>query len=171
MARQVENEDQAIDQLWRQLVHIRACMLEAKGSGQHPQPMTHFVDRRRNVIWFITSADTDLAVAVGSGATGQLTFASENQDYHASIRGHLSFSNDSEKLDELFTVAASAWFEQGLDDPKVRLLKFQPSDAAVWASEANMVLVGLRLLRASLSSNNDEPDVGVHHILNLREPA
>lgn len=171
MARQVESEDHAVDQLWLQLSRIRACMLEVKDSGQHPQPMTRFADRKSNTIWFITSSDTDLAVAVGSGATGQLTFASEKQDYHASVRGHLSFSNDSTKLDELFTVAASAWFEQGRDDPKVRLLKFQPSDAAVWASEDNMVLVGLRLLRASLSSSEDEPDVGVHHVLNLREPA
>ena len=83
MARQTETTQDAIGQLWTQLANSRVVMLSASESGQHPQPMTHFADRDSKAIWFITSAETDIAEAVGSGVQGQLTLATSRQDCHA----------------------------------------------------------------------------------------
>lgn len=171
MARQVETQEEAVAQLWTQLDRARTSMLWVPESGQHPQPMTHFARPDENAIWFITSADTDLAAAVASGAEGSMTLVSNSQDYHASLKGKMSLVRDEEKLDEFWSVAAAAWFEGGRDDPKVRLLKFEPDEAAIWASEGNLALVGLRLLRAGLSENEDSPAVGVHHVITLRDAA
>lgn len=165
MARQTETEKDAMGQLWTQLARSRVVMLSAPASGQHPQPMTHFADRDSGVIWFITSAETDLAKAIGSGANGEMILASPKQDYQASIRGAMTFVDDNAKLDALWSPFADAWFEDGRDDPAVRLLQFTPKEAAVWASEGNAILVGLRLMRAKLVEDSDPPDVGVHHIL------
>lgn len=87
MEEQSKTTQDAIGQLWKQLAEVRTVMLSAPQSGQHPQPMTQFADPESNAIWFITSADTDLAQAVGSGAAGQLTMVAPRQDYHASVRG------------------------------------------------------------------------------------
>ncbi len=171
MARQTETAQDATGQLWKQLDRSRIVMLWAPDSGQHPQPMTHFADKDANAIWFITSADTDLAEAVGSGVQGQMTLATTKQDYHASIRGQMEFVRDDAKLDALWSPFAAAWFENGRDDPNIRLLRFTPQQAAVWASEANAILVGLRLMRANLIEDTPPPDVGVHHILNFEKTA
>ena len=167
MAKQTDSQDAAKKQLWDQLDATRVCMLWVPEAGQHPQPMTHFADADAGVIWFITSSDTDLAVAVGSGAEGRLTFVSKAHDYHASLAGRLAISRDSEKLDELWSIPVAAWFDEGRYDPTIRLLKFTPDDASVWASESNSILVGLKLLRASLTEGESTPDVGVHHIVNM----
>lgn len=171
MAKLTEKSDEAIGQLWKQLANSRIVMLSVPESGQHPQPMTHFADRENRAIWFITSADTDLAEAVGSGAQGQLTLATSKQDYQASVRGELTFVQDEAKLDELWSPFAAAWFEDGRDDASVRLLRFTPQEAAVWASEANAILVGLRLMRANLDQDHAPPKVGVHHVFNFDEAA
>lgn len=171
MARQTETTEDAIGQLWAQLANARVVMLSVPESGQHPQPMTHFADRESKAIWFITSSETDLAEAVGAGARGQLTLATPKQDYQASVRGDLSFVQDAAKLDELWNPFAAAWFEEGRDDPNVRLLRFTPDEAAVWASEANAILVGLRLMRANLAAGETPPEVGVHHVFHFNEHA
>ena len=167
MAKQTENRTEAIDQLWSQLDKTRVSMLWVPGTDQHPQPMTHFANPDANAIWFITSSDTDLAVAVGSGASGRLVLVGKSQDYHASLFGELTFSRDDAKLDSLWSTPAAAWFEKGREDPTVRLLKFTPDEASIWASQSNSVLVGLKLLRAGMQEDQSEPDVGVHHILNM----
>ena len=167
MAKQTETIQDAIGQLWKQLAETRVVMLSVPESGQHPQPMSHFADQDGKAIWFITSADTDLAEAVGSGAQGQLTLATPQQDYHASVRGQMTFVQDEAKLDELWSPFAAAWFKDGREDESIRLLKFMPQEAAVWASEANAVLVGLRLIRARLSDDKSPPDVGVHHVVHF----
>ncbi|MFW8594094.1 pyridoxamine 5'-phosphate oxidase family protein [Cribrihabitans neustonicus] len=167
MARQTETLEDAKQQLWTQLSRGRTSMLAVAGSGQHPQPMTHFADEDGGAIWFITSSDTDLARAIGTGGRGQLCFMSKNEDYFASIEGALEVSQNNAKLDEYWSVAAAAWFEQGREDPKVTLLKFTPAEAAVWANESSAVLVGLKLLRAGLKEGESNPDVGVHHVLQM----
>ncbi|MEY1556374.1 pyridoxamine 5'-phosphate oxidase family protein [Yoonia sp. R2331] len=171
MARQTETKDDAIDQLWRQLEQSRIVMLSVPDSGQHPQPMSHFAHRKDGAIWFITSADTDLAMAVGAGADGMLTLATSSEDYQASLKGRLSFETDPDKLDEIWTPLAGAWFENGRQDPKIRLLKFVPSEAAVWASETNAILLGLKLLRANMTEGGAAPDVGVHHVFRFQDAA
>lgn len=169
MAKQTQTTQDAIAQLFKQLGDTRVVMLSVPESGQHPQPMTQFVDADAQLIWFITSADTDLAEVVGAGAAGQLTLATPKQDYQASVRGHMEFVQDSAKLDELWTPFAAAWFVQGREDPSIRLLKFTPQDAAVWASESNAVLIGLRLMRANLAEDAPPPDVGVHHVFQFHQ--
>lgn len=146
-------------------------MLWAKDSGQHPQPMTHFVDEAGAAVWYITSAETDLAQAVALGTEGGLTVVSENQDYHASLKGRMEFVQDSDKLDELWSIPAAAWFKEGREDPTIRLLRFIPSEASIWASEDNVLLVGLKLIRAGVSRGADQPDIGVHHVLHFAAAA
>lgn len=167
MAEKTHSDDDAKEQLWRQLKDGRICMLWLPHTDQHPQPMTLYPDPEAHAIWFITSSDTDLAASVGSGSEARLTFTSKAQDYQASLTGSLDISNDRDQLDSLWSVAAAAWFEEGRDDPTIRLLKFTPKTAAVWASDSNAILVGLKLLRSGMSDEQGPPDVGVHHILNL----
>ncbi|MFD0982247.1 pyridoxamine 5'-phosphate oxidase family protein [Tropicimonas aquimaris] len=171
MARKVETDEGAREQLWAQLDKGRVSMLWLKDSAQHPQPMTHFTDEGDGVLWYITSSDTDLAQGIDAGRDAALTYVSSNQDYHASVTGRLEIVQDAAKLDELWSTPVAAWFEGGRDDPKVCLLRFTPDEAAIWASEANMVLVGLKLLRAGLSEGGGYPDIGVHRVIKLADAA
>lgn len=171
MARKVETDSEAKAEFWNQLERGQASMLWVEGSGQHPQPMSHFPDRSALSIWFITSSDTDLAAAIGRGAQARMTFVSPKQDFHASLQGELEIVQDDEKLDELWSLPVAAWFERGREDPTIRLLRFTPKEAAIWANEANRFLVGLKLLGEGLREGAAEPDIGVHRIVSFDRAA
>lgn len=170
MADRFQDPDRAEAQLWTQLGRTRAGMLWIEGAGQHPQPMTHFTDDDEGRLWFITASDTDLVGALGHGATARFTVVSDKRDYHASLVGALQVSEDDDKLAELWSLPVAAWFEKGLEDPKVTLLRFVPREAAVWSSEAS-VLVGIKMIRAAMSEGISHPDVGEHHVLELNTAA
>ena len=112
-----------------------------------------------------------LAMALGSGAQAGFTYQSKKGDYHASLKGLLEPLKDEAKLDELWSIPVGAWFEQGREDPKVTLLRFTPREAAIWASEGNPVLVGLRMINAAMRDDVSEPDVGVHHVIEFDKVA
>lgn len=157
------------EQLFDHLGGLRAGMLGVEGAGQHMQPMSHFLDREGRALWFITSAETDLVRAVGQGATAKFTVTSEDQDYFACLMGTLTQSQDSAKLDELWSPAAAAWFEQGRDDPRVTLLHMPLREAAIWASTGSALKFGLQIAKAQVTG--ETPDVGEHVVLNFRDAA
>lgn len=171
MARRPETDQDAADQLWKRLQDTRAGMLSIDDSTQHPQPMSHFADSDSGVIWFITSSDTDLVGAVGHGGEATYVYQSQKGDYHASIKGPLVVYESEETLDSLWSTPIAAWFEKGREDPKVTLLQLTPREAAIWASDSNPILVGLKMINAALSDDISEPDVGVHHVINFRDVA
>lgn len=150
------------------LEDTRAGFLEVVGSGQHPQPMAQTLDPETGELWFITSRTTDLVGAVGQGATGRFIVVNDRQDIHASLVGVLEQVEQSvrpDKLDELWSVVAAAWFEEGRDDSDVTMLRFVPREAALWASTRNPVVFGLEVMRANVG--RDTADLGYHTVIDL----
>ncbi|WP_284164759.1 pyridoxamine 5'-phosphate oxidase family protein [Frigidibacter sp. SD6-1] len=150
--------------LFDKLEEQRVGMLGLVGSDQHMQPMTHYTDAASAEVWFITSSDTDLVRAVGLGVRAHHCVMTPDGEFYACLSGTLEQSEDSQKLDELWSPVVSAWFEEGRDDPKVTLLRFAPQEAAVWASTDSAMVFGLEVARANLQSDH-KPDLGEHMII------
>lgn len=147
--------------LWRELDKVHAGLLWVEGSGQHPQPMAHHVDRDGRRLWFLTRRDSDLVRAMSPGCRAGFVVVSKAQDFHASLAGPLSISTDRAKLDDVWSAASAAWFEGGKDDASVTLLCLAPDDAAIWASTANSLAYAWEIARANVVDST--PDVGVRN--------
>lgn len=153
-----------------QLEAVRAGMLGTNTNVQSMQPMTHFLDRGDRVLWFITSRETGLAKDVGSGAMGIYTLVSQDHDFHARIIGPITQHDSSDKLLELWSPLVGAWFEGGIDDPEVLLLKMPMAQAETWASSGTALRIGVELAKATLMSST-KPDLGVHHRFDISSAA
>jgi len=153
-------------QLFRRLHAVRAGMLSLENSSLHARPMTHYLDEAGRVLHFITARDTDLVRALGQGATARFTIQAPEEDYYACLTGTLRQSEDTDKLDEVWTRGAAAWFEEGRDDPKIVLLEMPLRDAAIWATTDNAVVFGLEVTRAALGEKS-APDVGAQVLLDF----
>lgn len=146
------------------LADLRAGMLGVEGSGQHMQPMTHFVDEAAGEIWFITSASSDLVRAVGLGGQAHYCIITPDQTTHACLMGPLEQVSSREKLDEIWSPAVAAWFKEGKDDPEICLLRLTLNTAAVWASTSSAVVFAVEMARSAMSESH-LPDVGDHRIV------
>ena len=149
-------------EFWDRLADTRAGML---GAGEaRSVPMSHYVDGDApgNTIWFITAKGTDLAKAAAGGATGEYIVSSTDQSLYARIDGRLSLTEDAAKLDEIWNFIAAAWFEDGKQDPDVQLMRFDLTEAEVWATGGSLKFL---FEIAKAHATDAKPDMGEHGTL------
>jgi len=131
--------------------HLRSDMTVMAGlvaEDGHMRPLTAQLDGDgdRGPIWFFTARDTDLAEALaGQARKGSLTFAAKSHDIFACVHGTFVLDNDRAVIDRLWNRFIAAWYEDGKDDPKLALLRFDPEKAEIWEN-ASSLWAGIKIM-------------------------
>jgi general stress protein 26 len=130
------------DKFWKS---IRSDMTVMVGiAGVNPRPMTAQFDGDRKSIYFFTAKDTELAEKLPRARKATLVYAAKKHDLFATVHGTLRIDNDRAVIDRLWNRFVAAWFEGGKDDPKLRLLRFDPAEAEVWL-DASSIVAGVKM--------------------------
>ncbi|WP_287396065.1 pyridoxamine 5'-phosphate oxidase family protein [Mesorhizobium sp.] len=137
-----DNDEEFKSKFWDSIRSDMTAMIGVP--GVHPRPMTAQFDGDRNVIYFFTAKDTDLAEAVASAKEATLVYSAKGDDLFATVEGKLRIDNDPAVIDRLWNRFVAAWFEGGKDDPKLCLLRFDPADAEIW-KDASSIVAGVKL--------------------------
>lgn len=132
---------------WNALKSDMTLMLGLDGVEEaHPRPMTAQIEGEKGgPIWFFTAKDTELVQHIGRGGDAIATFASKGHDLFATVHGKLSLDNDRAAIDRLWNRFVAAWFEEGKDDPKLALLRFDAARAEIWLDGSSLV-AGIKML-------------------------
>ena len=141
---------------WEEMRNVRAAML-AIGNARHV-PMSPYPDAGESAIWFITAVGTDLVDSVTAGPADAHLIVTGAGDLHARIDGRASLSTHRAKLEELWNPVAASWFD-GIDDPDIRLIRMDPTEAEVWATNGNLGFI-VQLAKSKLTG--EKPDMGEH---------
>jgi general stress protein 26 len=116
--------------------------------GFSSRPMgTADIDEEGN-IWFFTNECSHKASEVSVENTVSLTYSDPNNQTYLSIVAEASLVDDKAKMKELWSPFIQAFFPKGLNDPKLTLLKVQPTDAEYWDSSSSSMVVLFNLLKA-----------------------
>lgn len=149
---------------WKRLDGINAGMLGTRDRLKLV-PMSHYADPDENALWFITAEGTDIVAEVKQGPKPALHIIGDaGGKLWAQIEGQLELSADREKLDEIWSRVAAAWFDEGKQDPDLRLLKFSLAQADVWSTSGGLGFL-FQIAKANLTG--DEPDIGEHFHLSF----
>lgn len=151
------SEADAQKRLWDAIDKRRIGMLGPAEGGTHFQPMTGFLERDTNQLYFFTYKDSDLAALIGEGAPALFVFQ-DGDDLWASIEGRLSPDTDRSRMDRYWGPAVAAWYPEGKDDPRLILLRLDCDDAQVWISEAGPVRFAWEIAKAN--ARHERPDLG-----------
>ncbi|MEL6450977.1 MAG: pyridoxamine 5'-phosphate oxidase family protein [Pseudomonadota bacterium] len=144
---------------WSRMDDVQAGMLGLK-SGPRLIPMAPSVDDDvPDHIWFITAHGTDLAQATAQGAQpARFVVADGSAGLYADIDGTLAQVDDAQALDEVWSVFASAWFDEGKEDKDICLLRFSPASADVSVTPTSGAKVLFEIAKGNLT--DDRPDMG-----------
>jgi general stress protein 26 len=151
------------DRLWNAIEKHQIGMLGVLGDNHHFQPMTAFLERETNQIWFFTYNDTDLAQTAQAG--GEAAFIFQTREVQACVDGRIELVHDRARIDRYWNAHVAAWYPDGKDDPRLTLLRLDCTDAAVWVSEVGPVRYAWEIARANATKQT--PDVGERQDLNL----
>lgn len=137
--------------LWKALRSDMTVMLGLERSGDNlMRPMTVQIDgdADRGPLWIFSASDTELVKALTGSENAFMSFADKGHDLFARINGTLVLDNDRTVIDRLWNRFVAAWYEQGKDDPKLALLRFDPHQAEIWENEWSLI-AGIKLLFGS----------------------
>jgi general stress protein 26 len=73
--------------------------------------------------------------------------------------------DDKGKMEQLWNPFVKAFFPSGLDDPKLTLLKIEPTDAEYWDSSSSSMVVLFNMLKATVTGK--QYDEGKHGRIDL----
>ena len=84
-----------------------------------------------------------------------------------SLAGTATVSKDRTMIEGLWNRHAEAWFENGIDDPKVALLHFHADTAEYWKIDSPDVVAAIKYAAAMVTGQ--QPDLGDNEVVELED--
>lgn len=148
-----------IARTWELMEKIRFCMLSTfDGTDIRSRPMAAHVEPLENAIYFLTDVDGHKDDEIEESANVNLAFADSKGQKYVSVTAEATVSNDRERIRELWSTPAKAWWDSA-DDPSIRVLKVTPKFAEYWDSPGTVVSY-IKMIAAAVSDSR--PDMGTN---------
>ena len=158
---------EAIDLLKKIAEGARICMFTTF-SENHPlpsRPMALQAVDNDGTLHFLSAVNSDKNAQIVADPYVQLFFENSSASEYLSIYGQATISHDREKIKELWTSWAKAWFQEGPEDPMLTLISVRPDTSSYWDTKHNK-MVSLFKIVASMVSGKVMDD-GVEGKLNI----
>lgn len=114
--------------------------VEADGT-LHTRPLATLEYANDGTLWFFTAIDSAKVEELSQDMRVSVAYANSDEHAYVAIAGRGEILQDRKKAEELWTPMAKAWFPDGLDDPKLALLRVQIERAEYWTSPGKAAYV------------------------------
>lgn len=132
------------------------------------RPMTLQDAEFDGYLWFFADRFSKMAHDIEENSKVNLAFADIKLNSYLSATGHAEVVIDKQKAKELWSPFYKAWFEQGLDDPKLGLIKVSVESADYWESLSSPIVHLVGFAKAILSGKKvDAATLGKHGHMNI----
>ena len=82
--------------------------------------------------WFLSANDSHKNAELNTDHSVQLLFQGSSYSEFLNIYGTASISEDKEKIKELWEPVLKTWFTGGVDDPRISVIKVEPTAGYYW---------------------------------------
>ena len=152
-----DNTARDADRAWDLMKKIGFAMLVTRnGEKLRARPMSAFLERENNTIYFLTDARRHKDEEIARNPGINLSFADAGGQKYVSVTGTAAVSNDRAKIKQLFSTPAKAWWDSA-EDPNIRVLKITPDDAEFWDSPGSVISY---VKMAAAAVTGTRPDIG-----------
>lgn len=100
--------------------------------------------------WFLSSGDSNKNAEILIDNRVQLFFINTSDYEFLSLYGKATITRDKQKIDELWSDIANAWFD-GKDDPRVTVLKVTPEEGFYWDTKNGKLVSMIKILASVVS--------------------
>jgi general stress protein 26 len=128
------------------------------GARMKSWPLTANPDPDADEICFLVSRDKGQYDHLQAFPDVVLGFADPKGSNYVTVNGRAELSNDRDKIGELWSPFAKAWWDSP-DDPDIRVLTVRPERAEIWDGPNKLVAAAVMLTAAATGA---KPPVGDH---------
>lgn len=122
------------------------CTAVSTGDSGAARPMNvRQVDDEGN-LWFLSAGDSHKNEELERDPSVRLFFQGSPHSDFLQLNGRATVSTDRAKIEELWEPILRTWFTGGKDDPRITVLKVEPTDGYYWDTKHGPAVAGVKML-------------------------
>ena len=103
------------------------------------------VDEQGN-LWFLSASDSHKNQELLGDSAVRLFFQGSPHSEFLHLEGTATVSRDKAKIKELWNFVLKTWFTEGIDDPRITVIKVAPSHGYYWDNKHGNAVAGIKML-------------------------
>lgn len=122
------------------------CTSSASNGSTGARPMSvQQVDDAGN-LWFLSAIDSHKNQDLACDPAVKLFFQGSAHSDFLMLSGSATISRDKAKIEELWEPIVKTWFTEGMDDPRITVIKVEPNDGYYWDTTHSMAVAGIKMM-------------------------
>jgi general stress protein 26 len=122
------------------------CTALSTGDSNASRPMSVRKVDDEGSLWFLSANDSHKNQELARDPSVTLYFqGSEHSDF-LQLSGSATINTDRAKIDELWEPVIKTWFTGGKDDPRITVIKVEPTTGYYWDNKHGNAVAGLKML-------------------------
>ncbi|MXV14577.1 pyridoxamine 5'-phosphate oxidase family protein [Hufsiella ginkgonis] len=96
-------------------------------------------------LWFLSAKDSVHNQEIGQDPFVQLLFQESPHAGFLNVYGIAEITDDKSKIEELWTPMVKTWFTEGKDDPRISVIRVEPSQGYYWDNKHGKAVAFLKM--------------------------
>lgn len=101
-------------------------------------------------VWFLSASDSEKDQDLVSDPTVKLYFQESTHSGFLCLDGRATVSRDRAKIEEFWEPVMKTWFTEGIDDPRISVIKVVPISGYYWDTKHGETVAGIKMLIGSM---------------------
>jgi general stress protein 26 len=122
------------------------CSSVAAGDSNGDRPMNvRQVDEEGN-LWFLSASDSRKNQELALDPSVRLYFQGSKHSDFMQLNGQATVTRDRAKIKELWSPMIQTWFTEGVDDPRITVIRVTPTEGYYWDTKHGNAVAGVKIL-------------------------
>lgn len=149
-----------LNKLFTEVSTFPTAMIGLNRNSDHHEPMHICLqDDNQQSIWVFTTKDNRIA----GGGKAMVQYVSRDHKMFACFGGHLHVEEDTKTIYELFKPSINAWYDGGLEDPNIEVLRFDIDSIEIWEKD----LSPLARLKKAVGADIEDESATNHVVVKI----
>jgi general stress protein 26 len=131
---------------------------KAKGPVQTRPMSVQKTDSEGN-LWFLSANDSHKNAEIKKDAHVQLLFQGSAHSDFLNLYGKATISTDKKKIKELWEPIVKVWFTEGIDDPRITVIKVTPREGYYWDNKHGNAIAYIKMLAGAATGKTLDDSV------------
>lgn len=141
--------NEAIEKVNELVKRAKTCFFgtaNATGDSSGARPMSvQKVDDEGN-LWFLSANDSHKNLEIAQDPSVKLFFQGSPHSDFLQLEGTATITTDRAKIEELWEPIVKTWFTEGVDDPRITVIKVEPLRGYYWDTKHGTAVAGIKML-------------------------
>lgn len=137
---------QRIQQVVKKTATCFFCTAVSHGGSGAARPMSVQQADDDGSLWFLSASDSHINSEIIEKSDVRLFFQGSEHASFLTLTGQATISTDKARIKQLWEPVLKTWFTGGVDDPRVTVIRVQPSGGYYWDNKHGNTVAGVKML-------------------------